>query len=64
MVGVKRLQERGALFCACNLATKVFSSMAAKSMNMDPNEAYNDWINGLLPGVQLVSSDVWALGRA
>ncbi|NQW26772.1 MAG: Tat (twin-arginine translocation) pathway signal sequence containing protein [Flammeovirgaceae bacterium] len=62
--GVKRLQERGALFCACNLATKVFSSVAAKNMNLDPIEVYNDWVNGLLPGIQLVPSGVWALGRA
>ena len=62
--GVKRLQERGALFCACDLATKVFSGMAAKSMKLDPTEVYNDWVNGLLPGVQLVPSGVWALGRA
>ena len=33
-------------------------------MNIDPTEAYNDWINGLLPDVQLVPSGVWALGRA
>ena len=62
--GIKRLQERGALFCACDLATKVHSGRAARKMNMDPTEAYNDWINGLLPGIQLVPSGVWALGRA
>lgn len=62
--GIKRLQERGALFCACDLATKVHSGRAARKMNMDPTEVYNEWINGLLPGVQLVPSGVWALGRA
>jgi hypothetical protein len=62
--GIKKLQERGALFCACDLATKVHSGRAARKMNMDPTEAYNDWINGLLPGIQLVPSGVWALGRA
>ena len=38
--------------------------MAAKSMKLDPTEVYNDWVNGLLPSVQLVPSGVWALGRA
>ncbi|MEZ7853862.1 MAG: Tat (twin-arginine translocation) pathway signal sequence containing protein, partial [Cyclobacteriaceae bacterium] len=47
-----------------DLATKVHSGRAARKMNMDPTEVYNEWINGLLPGIQLVPSGVWALGRA
>jgi len=42
----------------------VHSGRAAKKMDMDPTEVYNEWVNGLLPGVQLVPSGVWALGRA
>ncbi|AVR47035.1 Tat (twin-arginine translocation) pathway signal sequence containing protein [Christiangramia fulva] len=62
--GIKKLQDRGAMFCACDLALKVNSSFAAKKMNMDPKEAYNDWVSGVLPGIQVVPSGVWALGRA
>jgi hypothetical protein len=62
--GTKRMQERGALFCACDLATKVYSNVVAGQMGLDPTEVYNDWVSGVLPGIQLVPSGVWALGRA
>ena len=62
--GIKRLQERGALFCACDLATKVYSNAVATQMGLDPTEVYNDWVASILPGIQLVPSGVWALGRA
>jgi hypothetical protein len=62
--GIKRLQERGAMFCACDLATKVYSGKVAEKMGLDPIEVYNDWVSGVLPGVELVPSGVWALERA
>lgn len=62
--GTKRMQERGAMFCACDLATKVYSNAVAGQMGLDPTEVYNDWVSGVLPGIQLVPSGVWALGRA
>ncbi len=62
--GIKRLQERGAMFCACDLATKVYSNGVATNMNLDPKEVYEDWVAGMLPGIQAVPSGVWALGRA
>jgi hypothetical protein len=62
--GIKRLQERGSMFCACDLATKVYSGFVAQKMNLDPTEVYNDWVSGVLPDIQLVPSGVWALGRA
>lgn len=62
--GIKRLQERGAMFCVCNLALTVYSSIAAQKMGLDPKEVYDEWANAVLPGIQLVPSGVWALGRA
>lgn len=62
--GIKRLQERGAMFCVCDLALHVYSGMVAKEMEMDPEVVYKDWISGVFPGIQLVPSGVWALGRA
>ncbi|WP_027136611.1 Tat (twin-arginine translocation) pathway signal sequence containing protein [Gaetbulibacter saemankumensis] len=62
--GIKRMQERGALFCVCDLATKVYSNAVAGQMNLDPKEVYEDWVSGIIPGIQLVPSGVWALGRA
>lgn len=62
--GIKRLQERGAMFCVCDLAIKVYGAAVAQQMEMDPTDVYNDWTSGVLPGIQLVPSGVWALGRA
>jgi len=62
--GVKKLQARGAMFCVCDLALTVYSGFVAKSMNQNPEEVKKDWVAGLLPGVQVVPSGVWAVGRA
>ena len=62
--GIKRMQERGAMFCVCDLAAKVYSNAVAEKMKLDPTDVYNDWISGILPGIQAVPSGVWALGRA
>ena len=52
------------MFCACDLALKVYSGFIAKGMSLDATEVYNDFLSGVLPGVQIVPSGVWALGRA
>ncbi len=62
--GIKRMQERGALFCVCNLATRVYSGAIASKMGLDATAVYNDMVANILPGVQLAPSGVWALGRA
>ena len=62
--GLKRMQERGAMFCVCNLAMKVYSHFIAQGMGIDENDVYNDFVSGVLPGIQIVPSGVWALGRA
>jgi intracellular sulfur oxidation DsrE/DsrF family protein len=62
--GVKKLQARGGMFCVCDLALTVYSSMIAQSMNLKPEDVKKDWVSGILPGVQIVPSGVWAIGRA
>jgi intracellular sulfur oxidation DsrE/DsrF family protein len=62
--GIKTMKARGALYCVCNLATKVFSGMIAARMGLTADEVYKEMVAGLIPGVQLVPSGVWALGRA
>ena len=62
--GIKALQDRGALFCVCDMAIRVYSGFAAKEMEADPEEVRKDWLSGVLPGIQVVPSGVWALGRA
>jgi intracellular sulfur oxidation DsrE/DsrF family protein len=62
--GIKKLQERGAMLCVCDMALTVMSMMAAKDMNAKPEEVKADWVKGLLPGIQVVPSGVWAIARA
>ncbi len=62
--GIKALQERGAMFCVCELAISFYSGLAAQSMDMDPEAVKEEWMAGILPGVQPAPSGVWALGRA
>jgi hypothetical protein len=62
--GIKDMQARGAMFCVCNLAISVYSGAVAQQMGLDPKETYEEWIAAVLPGIQIVPSGVWALGRA
>lgn len=61
-IGINELQESGVMFCVCDMAMTVYS--AALAGNMDPAEVKKDFMAGLLPGIQVVPSGVWALGRA
>jgi intracellular sulfur oxidation DsrE/DsrF family protein len=62
--GIKRLQERGAMFCVCDLALNVYSGFIAQGMDLEAADIYKDFISGVHPGIQIVPSGVWALGRA
>ena len=62
--GIKEMQQRGALFCVCNLAISVYSGAVAQKMGLDPKVVYKEWVDAIHPGIQLVPSGVWALGRA
>ncbi|MBD1260880.1 Tat (twin-arginine translocation) pathway signal sequence containing protein [Maribacter polysiphoniae] len=62
--GIKDMQARGAMFCVCNLAISVYSGAVAQQMGVDPKETYDEWIGAIKPGIQVVPSGVWALGRA
>lgn len=62
--GIKALIARGVMFCVCDVALTVYSGFAAKAMNGNPEEVKKDWVSGLIPGVQVVPSGVWAVGRA
>ncbi|MFL5772940.1 MAG: hypothetical protein ACJ75F_07275 [Flavisolibacter sp.] len=63
-IGINELQESGVMFCVCNVALTVFSAAVAQGRGMDAAEVKKDWMAGLLPGIQVVPSGVWAVGRA
>ena len=63
-IGINELQNSGAMLCVCDMALSVNSARIADKMNMDPAEVKKDFVAGLLPGIHLVPSGIWALGRA
>lgn len=64
LIGVDQLQANGVMFCVCEAAIAVNSAVVAQTMNMKPEDVKNDFVKGILPGIQPVPSGVWALGRA
>ncbi|HLX92087.1 MAG TPA: hypothetical protein VKR32_10415 [Puia sp.] len=63
-LGFKDLMDDGVMFCACDAALTVYSSIVAMETKGDAAEIKKEWIAGLIPGVQVVPSGVWAVGRA
>jgi len=49
---------------ACNLALTVISSMAAPKAGVTPEQAKQEFTAGVLPGVALAASGVYAVNRA
>jgi hypothetical protein len=63
-IGINQLQDSGVMFCACNMALTVYSAALAQGMNLDASAVYKEFLAGVLPGIQVVPSGVWAVGRA
>jgi len=63
-IGINDLQASGVKFCVCNAAITVYSAAVAEGMKMSAADVMKDWLAGLLPGIQVVPSGVWAVGRA
>ncbi|MBS1949500.1 MAG: hypothetical protein OJF59_002786 [Cytophagales bacterium] len=62
--GIKALMERGVMFCVCGMAIAANSMRIAKAMNVSPEKVKKEWMDGIIPGIQVVPSGVWAVGRA
>ena len=55
---------KGVIFVACNLALTVISSMAAPGAGVTAEQAKKDFTAGMIPGVYLAASGVYAVNRA
>jgi len=58
------MTNRGLVMVACNLALTVLSGMAAGKVGVPAEQAKKDWEAGLLKGVYLAPSGVYAVNRA
>ncbi len=63
-LGIAELLKGGVLVGACDIAITVNSTRAATKMGLDPATVRKDWVAGLLPGIQVVPSGVFAVARA
>ena len=63
-IGINQLQDSGVLFVVCNMALTVYSAAAAAKMGLKAEDVKKEWVDNVLPGIQIVPSGVWALGRA
>ena len=63
-IGINELQSSGVIFCVCDMALSVNGYTIASKMNLDGAEVKKDFVSGILPGINLAPSGLWALGRA
>lgn len=60
----RMMADRGVIITVCNMALGALSGMTAAKAGVTPDEAKKEWTEGLLPGVVLVPSGVYAVNRA
>jgi hypothetical protein len=60
----KIMASNRAIFVACNMALTVISGMTAAKAGVTADQAKKEWTAGLLPGVALAASGVYAVNRA
>lgn len=63
-IGIDQLQAEGVMFFVCGAALIAMSGGVAQQTHQDPNAVKQEFLRALLPGVRVVPSGVWALGRA
>jgi intracellular sulfur oxidation DsrE/DsrF family protein len=63
-IAINDLQDSGVHFVVCNVAMTVYSAVIADKMKLKKEDVFNDFKASLLPGVTIVPSGVWAVGRA
>ena len=63
-IGINELQASGVMFCACDVAITVHTAVIAAATKQDAATVKQEWLANLLPGIQVVPSGIWAVGRA
>jgi hypothetical protein len=61
---VDRLIAAGAAIGACNVALRGMSKAFAAHAGVSADDAATEWAANLIPGIALLPSGVWGLGRA
>jgi intracellular sulfur oxidation DsrE/DsrF family protein len=63
-IGINELQASGVMFGVCDVALTVYSAAVSEGMKLKAEDVKKEWVAGVLPGIQIVPSGVWAINRA
>jgi hypothetical protein len=63
-IGINELQANRVMFCVCDMAMTVYSGVLAQKTGGDAGAIKKEFAAAVLPGIQIVPSGVWAIGRA
>jgi hypothetical protein len=63
-IGIDQLQADGVMYFACGAAMTVLSGVIAQQTHQNQSVVMKELLANVLPGVRVVPSGVWALGRA
>jgi intracellular sulfur oxidation DsrE/DsrF family protein len=63
-ISIKKLLERGVMFCVCDTAMTMNSRQVAKANGVNPDEVKKEWLASMIPGIKVVPAGVLALNRA
>lgn len=61
---IELFQKRGGLVGVCNHAIEGMSEGLAKQMKLKKEDVHKEFMDNLLPGIQLMPSGIWAIHRA
>lgn len=61
---IDALLARGVRFGVCNVALTVLSGMHAEAAGVSKEQAYKEWVDGVIPGITVVPAGVWAVNHA
>lgn len=63
-LGIKDLIASGVMICVCHASLAGKATIAAMETNGDAKTITKEWFDNLIPGIEVVPSGVWAVGRA
>jgi len=62
-IGINQLQQTELCLRFATWQLPYLVAVVAAKMKMEPADVMKDWLSGVLPGIQVVPSGVWAVGR-
>jgi len=63
-MAIDKLQAKGTIFGACNVALQVLSGEFAANAKVTKEAAAKEWAANLVPGIPLIPSGTWGVNRA